>query len=71
WIWISLLIVWLAPNTQQIMASYKPALDMPVGQKAKRLLWQPSAFAVFLIFVLGFVAIINLNKQSVFLYFQF
>ena len=71
WIWISLLIVWLAPNTQQIMASYKPALDVPEGETAKRLLWQPSAFAALLICGLGFVAIINLNKQSVFLYFQF
>ncbi len=71
WIWISLLIVWFAPNTQQIMASYKPALDVPEGGKAKRLLWQPSTFAVLLICTLGFVAIINLNKQSVFLYFQF
>jgi D-alanyl-lipoteichoic acid acyltransferase DltB (MBOAT superfamily) len=71
WIWISLLIVWLAPNTQQIMASYKPALDVPEGGKAKRLLWQPSTFAVLLICTLGFIAIINLNKQSVFLYFQF
>jgi len=71
WIWISLLIVWLAPNTQQIMASYKPALDVPEGGKAKRLLWQPSTFAMLLICTLGFIAIINLNKQSVFLYFQF
>ncbi|MDD2915789.1 MAG: MBOAT family protein [Gallionella sp.] len=71
WIWISLLVVWLAPNTQQIMASYKPALDVPEGGKAKRLLWQPSVFSALLVCVLGLVAIINLNKQSVFLYFQF
>ena len=71
WIWISLLIVWFAPNTQQIMASYKPALDVPEGGTAKRLLWRPSAFAALLIWALGFVAIINLSKQSAFLYFQF
>jgi D-alanyl-lipoteichoic acid acyltransferase DltB (MBOAT superfamily) len=71
WIWISLLIVWFAPNTQQIMASYKPALDMPQGSSAKRLLWQPSAYAALIVWLTGFIAIINLNKQSAFLYFQF
>jgi hypothetical protein len=35
---MSLLIVWLAPNTQQIMADFKPALDMPKDSSAKRLL---------------------------------
>lgn len=71
WIWISLLIVWFAPNTQQIMASYKPALDMPQGSSAKRLLWRPSAYAALIVWLTGFIAIINLNKQSAFLYFQF
>ncbi len=71
WIWISLLIVWFAPNTQQIMAAYKPALDMPENSKAKRLLWQPSIHAALIIWLIGFIALINLNKQSAFLYFQF
>jgi D-alanyl-lipoteichoic acid acyltransferase DltB (MBOAT superfamily) len=35
WIGMLLLIVWLAPNTQQIMAAYRPALDMPDANKAK------------------------------------
>ncbi|HEU0282245.1 MAG TPA: MBOAT family protein [Gallionella sp.] len=71
WIWISLLIVWFAPNTQQIMASFRPALDVPEGGKAKRLLWQPSLRAAFIVWLIGFIAVINLNKQSAFLYFQF
>ena len=71
WIWISLLIVWLAPNTQQIMANYKPALVMPKGTLATRLAWQPSILSALLIWMIGFVAIINLNKLSAFLYFQF
>jgi len=69
WIWISLLIVWFAPNTQQIMAAYKPALDMPEG--GTRLTWRPSLPSALIMWLLGFVAIINLNKQSAFLYFQF
>jgi D-alanyl-lipoteichoic acid acyltransferase DltB (MBOAT superfamily) len=71
WIWISLLIVWLAPNTQQIMAAHRPALDVPAGTPATRLCWQPSVGAALAAWLLGFVAMINLNKQSVFLYFQF
>ena len=71
WIWISLLIVWLAPNTQQIMASFRPALDVPAGTPPARLRWLPSTRAALAVWLLGFVAIINLNRQSVFLYFQF
>jgi len=72
WIWISLLIVWLAPNTQQIMLRFKPALDIPAHTAAPhRLLWQPSLVAAALIAGLGLVAIFNLQQQSEFLYFQF
>jgi D-alanyl-lipoteichoic acid acyltransferase DltB (MBOAT superfamily) len=70
WIWLSLLIVWLAPNTQEIMANFKPALDAP-ATAARRLLWRPTVTAALLIWGLAFVAIINLNRQSTFLYFQF
>ena len=71
WILISLLIVWFAPNTQQIMAAYKPALDVPAETQAFWLRWQPSFAAAQVVWLLGFVAIINLNRQSAFLYFQF
>ncbi len=71
WIWISLLIVWFAPNTQQIMAAYRPALDMPEGAPATLLRWRPTAYAAIAVWLLGFVAIVNLNKESAFLYFQF
>ena len=71
WIGISLLIVWFAPNTQQIMAAYKPALDVPAETQTSRLRWQPSLHTALIVWLLGFIAIINLNKQSVFLYFQF
>ena len=70
WIWILLLIVWLAPNTQQIMQGFRPALGTP-AMPATRLAWQPTIKAAALIWLLGFIAVINLNKQSAFLYFQF
>ena len=71
YIWISLLIVWFTPNTQQIMATFRPALDCPENRKAKRLIWQPTALWAFCVFCLGFTSIIMLSTQSPFLYFQF
>ena len=71
WIGISLLIVWFAPNTQQIMSAYKPALDVPVEARIRQLRWQPTPLAAILVWLIGFAAIINLNQQSAFLYFQF
>ncbi len=70
WIWILMLIVLLAPNTQQIMQKFKPALGMP-PMATTRLIWEPTSIAAAVVWMLGFIAIINLNKQSLFLYFQF
>ncbi len=71
WIWILLLVAWLAPNTQQIVRNFRPALDLPPHMAETRLAWRPAAGAAALVWLLGFVAVINLNKQSAFLYFQF
>jgi len=70
WIWMLMLVVLLAPNTQQIMQHYRPALGVP-SMTATRLAWRPTFGAAACIWLLGFVALINLDKQSVFLYFQF
>lgn len=71
WIWILLAIAWLAPNTQQIMAGFRPALDVPPCEPARRLGWRPTWRAAWVMATLFFIAVINLNKQSAFLYFQF
>ncbi|HXU93897.1 MAG TPA: MBOAT family protein [Gallionella sp.] len=71
WIWILLLVVWLAPNTQTIMQSFRPALDAPVPAAKTRLEWLPNFWAAALIWGLAFAALINLSQQSTFLYFQF
>jgi D-alanyl-lipoteichoic acid acyltransferase DltB (MBOAT superfamily) len=66
-----LLIVWLAPNTQQIMQRFRPALDMPAGMLLTRLLWRPSykwAAVHALILLLGLMSI---SELSPFIYFQF
>jgi D-alanyl-lipoteichoic acid acyltransferase DltB (MBOAT superfamily) len=70
WIWILLLIVWLAPNTQQIMAAAKPALGVP-NEAPTRLRWRVGAPWALLTLVLALAVIVNLGRHSEFLYFQF
>lgn len=70
WIWILLLIVWLAPNTQQIMAAAKPALGVP-KEAPSRIRWQISAPWALLTLALLLAVMVNLGRHSEFLYFQF
>jgi hypothetical protein len=72
WIVILLAVCWFAPNTQQIMLRFEPALNIPRGTPPARLLaWRPTAFAALIAATLAFTSIINLHRQSEFLYFQF
>lgn len=71
WIWILLAVVWFAPNTQQLLAAYRPALALLAEQYRARLTWRPTPFYALLTAALALIAIFNLHKQSEFLYFQF
>ena len=72
WIILLLAIVWFAPNTQQIMARFNPALLIPRDMKpARRLAWRPSVAFGVLVAVVAFASLVNLHRQSEFLYFQF
>jgi hypothetical protein len=71
WIWILLAVVWLAPNTQQIMAASRPALGIPEDSATSRWQWRPAAASAAAVAVMAIVAIVNLNRHSEFLYFQF
>ena len=72
WMIILLAIAWFAPNTQQIMARFSPALGIPRGsQPARLLLWRPRATLAMITAVVAFVVIVNLHQNSEFLYFQF
>lgn len=70
---ISALIVWLAPNVQQMMSAYRPALETYAqhGISARCLRWQPHSAWAVMIAILGAVAFINITGLSEFLYFQF
>jgi D-alanyl-lipoteichoic acid acyltransferase DltB (MBOAT superfamily) len=69
WIGVLWALAWLAPNTQQIMAAFKPALAdvAPV----RPLVWQPNVYW-FGVVVLGLgYALAKMGGVSEFLYFQF
>ena len=71
WIWILLAVVWLAPNTQQIMAASRPALGIPQDSATSRWQWRPAAAGAVVVAAMALMAIVNLNRHSEFLYFQF
>ncbi len=72
WIVILLIVVWCAPNTQQIMARFGPALLLPRDMMpARRLQWRPTMVFGVLAAAVAFASIVNLHRQSEFLYFQF
>ena len=71
---VAALICWCFPNTQQILARYKPGLDLTPADGEKRLIpifWKPSlgfGIAFGVLFMLG---LIHAQDPSTFLYFQF
>ena len=75
-LWIASLIgiAWFMPNTQQLLARYVPVLEGTEGEGAKsppRLAWQPGIVWALAIGVIAFVALSNISKPQVFLYFRF
>jgi len=71
WVVALLPIVFLAPNTQQIMQRFGPALDHPDTTAPTRLAWHNSprwALAMSVVLALG---LLSLTRPSEFLYFQF
>ena len=73
WILVSMLIVWAAPNTQQILARFPPALAMPDPSAVARRWWQwrPGAAWLVVTLIAAAAAILSLTEVSEFIYFQF
>lgn len=63
-------IVFLCPNTQQIMARFGPALDGGPHRPA-RLAWAPTRGWGVVIGLIALLDLLSLNRPSDFLYFQF
>jgi hypothetical protein len=69
WLPIGLFIIWFLPNTQQWLARFSPALDTVTSHS--RLAWQPTRRYAMLIGAIFALSLLNLNRISEFLYFQF
>jgi hypothetical protein len=71
WIAALLAIVFLAPNTQEIMARFRPGLDAAPRLAPAWLQWRPTAaWAIGCAIVAG-CGFLSLHRVSEFLYYQF
>ena len=61
--------VFFAPNAVKLLAEYRPGLG-GLGESSW-LRWRPNAVWAVIVAVLFLIGLVNLNQQSVFLYFQF
>ena len=71
WILALLPIVFLAPNTQQIMRRFNPALNVPDDMADTRLAWSPARGWAVAMAVVTACGLLSLTRPSEFLYFQF
>ena len=70
WIIGLLAVCWLAPNSQELLADARPALERVVSPW-RRLRWRPSPAWAAAAAVVGAHAFLSLARVSEFLYFQF
>jgi alginate O-acetyltransferase complex protein AlgI len=67
-------IIFLLPNTQQLMMNFEPSLETPRKEQltwVERIRWQPNrGWALAVGLMLG-IAIMHMNQVSEFIYFQF
>ena len=70
WLIACALIVWLAPNTQQLMRGYQPALGVS-DNGSSRLRWYPAWRWLCAIALLATFSVLSLSEFSEFIYFQF
>jgi D-alanyl-lipoteichoic acid acyltransferase DltB (MBOAT superfamily) len=75
WLALALAVVWLAPNTQEIMSRFRPVLERvsppALPGKLRWLLWRPAPLYAVLIALLFTACVLSLSRHSEFLYYQF
>jgi alginate O-acetyltransferase complex protein AlgI len=75
WLLSLMIISTLLPNTQQIMKSFDPALEIYKGEiiqtKYQWLVWKPTFMFSMFHSVILVISILFISKKSEFLYFQF
>ncbi len=67
-------IVWIFPNTQQILARFRPAIELTQADRTDgrlRFLWQPSIAWGFCLGMVFFAVLVKMENPTTFLYFQF
>jgi alginate O-acetyltransferase complex protein AlgI len=67
-------IVWALPNTQQILARFKPALELaPSDREMGRLhwFWRPTPAWGLALGVIFLAVLVKMENPTTFLYFQF
>lgn len=79
WGWVALAcaIAMLAPNTQQIMRNFEPALDYHIARDTSHaarpasLAWTPNGRWAIALGVITLLSLLSLTRPAEFLYFQF
>lgn len=71
WIATLFLIVWAAPNSQQILGRFRPALGIDEGSRKYPQFWEPNMRWAVAIAGCTVISLLNLSSVSEFLYFQF
>ena len=71
WIAVSLAIVFFAPNTQQIMARFRPGLGSENVPASPWVAWRPSISWAVACAIVGGCGVLSLHRVSEFLYYQF
>ncbi len=72
-LWLAALyaVVWVAPNTQQIMRAYAPALGRAAGGSWPRLAWQPTLPWAVAFGAAAALGLLSIGGTVEFLYYQF
>ena len=73
WIFYLGIIIWLMPNSQQIMSKYFPALNPYLGDRhyVSKIIWEPTIIWLIITGVVAIIGLANITKVSEFLYYQF
>jgi alginate O-acetyltransferase complex protein AlgI len=82
WGGLALAVLWLVPNTQQLMARFRPAfaydlasprrrIPLLAGAAEKLIYWRPSPLGAAFTGVVATLALLSLQHVSEFLYFMF
>jgi D-alanyl-lipoteichoic acid acyltransferase DltB (MBOAT superfamily) len=68
---LALAIAWFTPNAHQILGRYSPAMFKPQEAPRAWMRWRPSPAWLAATLFLLFLCLVNLHKETRFLYFQF